>query len=134
LLLTTGCLKFSAPDKSSSSNKSTTKTSSSNQKSVKDLLQDFKGGTIDLRAAGAFSITGNYDSQKLLTTNITIRGNGSLILKSSAAAVFNGTGRKFYLGANTFDFIEVEEFHQGVSVFTQFSGAKMNNIEYALKQ
>ena len=37
-------------------------------------------------------------------------------------------------GANEFDFIEVEEFYQGVSVFTQFSGEQMNNIEYALKQ
>ena len=136
ILIASGCIKYSPSEQSSEAQQTIAEVPTkrnSNKKSVQQLLESFRGGTIDLREKTNFTISGTFNEEKLLKTNITIRGNGTLILKSGSAFNLVNSAKEVNLGLNKFDFVEVEEFYQGESIYTEYGRNEMSSINYKLK-
>tara|TARA_B100000925_G_scaffold67499_1_gene46361 strand:+ start:12157 stop:12576 length:420 start_codon:yes stop_codon:yes gene_type:complete len=109
---------------------------SSNAKSkttkVEDILKTFKGGTVDIRNSNVFKVLGSNDQKKLLETQITLLGNGKVIISSDKALAFKGDGKKIILGPRNFSHFVVEEHRSGKIIKSTIKNSS-NGLEYRLK-
>ena len=105
----------------------------SGNKNVSVLLQGFKGGTIDLRSSEVFKVKGSYSKDKLIQTQLTIRGEGKGVISSDRAIAFTGKGKKIILGTKGFRFFTVEEHFDGKLIKTRLSNSDGQAINYRLK-
>ena len=130
VFILSSCLNFSGEQSSGgSSNSSPSIVKTTN---TKDILKTFKGGTVDIRNSNVLKVSGTSDQKKLLETQITILGNGKVILSSDKAITFTGDGKKIVLGARNFSHFVVEEYRSGKiikSIIKNSSGG----LEYRLK-
>ncbi|MAW07524.1 MAG: hypothetical protein CME61_04500 [Halobacteriovoraceae bacterium] len=123
------CLNFSGD----SPNQKAPKTkASSNSIDAKEILKTFKGGTLDLRRSGILRISGTNDQKKLLETQITLYGDGKIILSSDKALSFFGHGKKFVLGSREFNHFVIEEYRLGKSIKSTIKHSK-DGLNYRLK-
>ena len=109
ILIASGCIKYSPSEQSSEAQQTIAEVPTkrnSNKKSVQQLLESFRGGTIDLREKTNFTISGTFNEEKLLKTNITIRGNGTLIL---VQRLFQNTERVYWFERPIFWRTEVKK-------------------------
>jgi len=125
VLTLSSCLNFSGDGGNSSPSivKST---------NTKDILETFKGGTIDIRDHRVFKVNDSSSKEKLVKTQITILGEGRVILLSNKAFAFKGEGQKVFSNSNDFKFLVVEEFYNGNIIKTKLNG-DIKNITYRLR-
>ena len=129
-----GCFQTNVEDKNHNS-KVSDKFSNNNKKSVSDILKEFQGGTIDLRNQLRFSIEGEYTNEKLLKTQITIKGDGKeLLLSNQAFALKSLENDSFSINKfKNFSYFVIGESYNGNSVQTKVNSNKLKNIKYRLK-
>ena len=122
------CLNFGGDSSSSGSNSNNTIPTTN----PKEILSTFKGGTVDIRNTNTLKISGTIDQKKLLETQITLLGNGKVILSSDKAVSFIGDGKKIILGARNFSHFVVEEYRSGKSIKSIIKNSS-GGLEYRLK-
>ena len=124
------CLNFGGEQSSGGSGNSSPSIVKSTN--TKDILKTFKGGTVDIRSSNVLKVSGTSDQKKLLETQITLLGNGRVILSSDKALAFTGNGKKIILGARNFSHFVVEEYRSGKIIKSTIKNSS-GGLEYRLK-
>ena len=130
VLTLSSCLNFSGEqsgESGSSSSPEVVKITNTN-----DILKTFKGGTIDIRKTSFLKVSGAINKNKLLETQITLLGNGKVILSSDKAIAYTGEGKKIVLGSREFSHFVIEEFHAGKSIKSTIKNSNVG-MKYRLK-
>ena len=133
-----GCLQLSPPEESagsSSSNKTTSKKEPSPAESANKVDQYIEewteSGVVDLRRKTQFNLNGDYSDDQIKRTTITIRGEDRVILRSTQAINFTFDS-EVTLDSGDYAYLQVEEYNNGVSVFTNYDNDG-SDINYELK-
>ena len=133
IFLISGCFSLKNNENNSIDQSPPLGKAATKKKPVEEILKEFRGGTIDLRQGKNFRLLGNYSKEQLISTQITIRGEGKVILSSDKAISYWGKGLKVFSGFKKFKFFVVEEFSNGVSVQTKINPNDSNQLNYRLK-
>lgn len=133
-ILFVGCFQTS-PDVNSSGTTTSSVDVVNEAKDLNQILQEFRGGTVDVRQELRIQITGEYSEDKLMKTQITVKGNGKEILLSNQAIaiVKHGVGDFSLSNFKNYNYFVITESFGGEKIQTVVNSDKMHSYNYKLR-